>query len=197
MAKENVAKEIRARIDELLEKHEAEIRDAEDKIAKYDAEVEKADADMKAATVGDDLAAYDTAKTRKREARSGAEMYRARLNMIRSREIVDEAESDKVIDRLLDYERELTAKYEAEIREPLALIEKLTTDYRASIGEAERVIDRWTFDIHANHRTFGLTTYKDGSTRSPEPVRVHRTPYTGCVVAAITDEYVTKVNNKV
>lgn len=193
-AVENVAKSIRERIDLLLNTRALEIEDALTNIRAYEDEVNNADDAMKDATVAANLVAYEEAKTRKKEAKTASEMYRTRLEMINKREMIPEAESDGVIDCLLAYEGDLTAKYEKDIREPLALIEKLTADYQASIGEVERTIDRWTSDIHPNYRTFGRTFYGDTrSDRAPSPVPVHITRYNGCNIATIAREFITKV----
>ena len=190
----NEAKKTRERIDKILREREMEIEDTLANIRAYETEANEADDAMREATVAANLGAYDVAKAKRREAKTASEMYRARLDMINKRELISEEESDGVIDSLLAYEADLTAQYEKDIREPLALIEKLTDTYQSSIGEVERTIDRWTSDIHANYRTFGRTYYKEtGSDRAPAPVPVHITGYKGSDVATIARDFISNV----
>ena len=49
--------------------------------------------------------------------------------------------------------------------------------------DAETVITTWTSSIRENRRTFGTTTYADGTSVSQEAVPVHRTVYLGGDVA--------------
>lgn len=182
----NVVKETQARIRDLKDKKAAELEHIDNEIKSAVLEYEEANKDMKAAMEITDVEAYGEAKMKQLAAKNKKEMYSGRYKQLADCEYLTEAESDRVIDALLDHEAEIAAAYEAEVKEILGTLKGIHEKYRDDVNEAEKTVATWTGQIHANYRSFGASSYLDAATgqrtdRSPHPVPVNnkRSPLMG------------------
>ena len=192
----NTPAEVRKRIEEMLQDQARQFDDINKKIAAE----RKAEADARAAieqAVADlDFDRNHKAKRDLEEAIERRELLSKRAELYRSRKLVTEEESDKVIDSLLRYEGDLAAEYVAGLDKILDQLEEMTSKYAADVEEAENVILSWTQRIFPNYRSdTGL--YQVGTTnRAPNPVPVHATAYQGCSEFLITKEFVKKLRSR-
>ena len=104
MNTENKAKEIKSRINQLIEEKAASLAEIQVEIDKAVEREAAAVAEMKVAMESTNVEAYQEAKSKKLAASNALEMYRARLKQLTERKFLTEAESDEVIDELLEYE---------------------------------------------------------------------------------------------
>lgn len=189
--------ELRDRMTALTEKRSGELAMVAAKREAARKAAEKAEAELADAVEKMDEAAYVKASQAAQSARAALEMYGKHYETLAKRELIPEAESDAVIDELLDYEKDLAAEFVREITGPLTQLEKLCTDYRAAVREAEGVLTAWQQDIHRNYRSFSGTLYvaEDGSrtNRSSQPVPVRRGEYLGCAEASQVREFLGKI----
>lgn len=179
----NKAKEISQKINELISGKADELAAIDAEIVKADEDAEKAREAARTATEATDINAYEKARSALYNAQTRLEMYRARRMMLEQKDFVSEAESDAVIDDLLKYEADIKAEFEDAVRPHIDELRRLYNEYRQNVVDAETVITTWTSSIRANRRTFGTTTYADGTSVSPEAVPVHRAVYLGGDVA--------------
>lgn len=196
--KENttVLEEVKARMKEL---HVKKLTDLE-AISKMQEEarskIEAAVMAMKKATEEMDVDAYEEAKTAKRKANTALEMYKSRYEQIAKQELISEAESDQVIDSLLQYENQLTDQFKAGASTLLKQLDELLTGYREEIRSVETTLTTWQRDIHANHKATGTIYYDqltgEPTNRSPRPVPVHQREYWGCPESYEMFEYLDK-----
>lgn len=171
---ENRAKEVNARIFDLLAKRHEEIGRIETTLDELRAKAESAAAEVESATEATDLDAYEAAKKDLGAIESAIVMYSARLNQLKASEYVSETESDAVIGSLLDYEKELEDGYKEAIIEHIEALTNITSQYRADVKEAENAITDWTHKIHANYYSY------TNQARRPYPVPVRTLNYSGC-----------------
>ncbi len=185
MQKQTAVEEVRQEMEELLKKRQEDLEAIYRLQAAARNEIETAGLALKDAAERMDIAAYTAADQARNTARIGLEMYQARQQQILKKELITEAESDKAINRLLDYERQLSDEFEAAMIAPLVQLAELQRGYMARIREVESVLSAWQRDIHANYDTRGKTLYVDEITgertsRSKRPVPVHAMTYRGC-----------------
>ncbi len=193
MAK-TVLQDVKELMKELLEKKAAQMREIQSKLSEARAQEEVADQAIQSSTENMDLDAFENAQEAKRRARVVISMYSSRYAQLQNQEIISEEESDKVIDDLLAYEKEIGERYKSDIRGPLQKLDDLTRKYQGEVAEVERTISAWGRDVHANYTTRGrmqrtdpLTGEKTDRAERPVPVRV--LPYTGCDESAIMETF--------
>lgn len=177
MAKD-IVKETQARIQELKDKKKAELEHIDNEMKLAIQEVEAANKEMQAAMEVTDSEAYGEAKKKLLEARDKREMYSGRYQQLKACEYLTETESDRVIDALREHEEEIATAYEDQVKEILRDLRAVHEKYKKARMETENTIDTWTREIHANYRSFGLTSYLDEATglrtdRSPRPLPVN------------------------
>ena len=178
-----------AQMKELLQVKAAELEKICNLKREAAAELRAASEAMEKATKELDSGAYEKAKAAAQRAEDKAGMIDARFSQVQRRELITEAESDEVIDSLLQYETDLSEGFRDAIAGPLEHLAELLAAYKKEIRAVETFISRWSADIHANHRTRGASLFFDengGYTdRSTTPVPVHSQPYKGCTEAAV------------
>lgn len=180
MAKQTVVEEVKARMQEMQQKKAGELETVRQRQQEAQTQKEAAELAIREATDSMDLEAYEEAKTAKRKAQTAIDMYSGKYAQISKQEYISEADSDKVIDSLLAYENELAAGFKAAVAEPLKKLDELQRTYFDAVEDVEQTIRAWTDNIHANYRSAGTIYAETGTNRSPHPVAVHTTPYTGC-----------------
>ena len=193
MAKQNTRQEVQERINNMQEKKVQDLLNIQIKLDEARTQREAADLAIKEATENMNLEAYEEAVDRKHKAQAAIDMYSGRYKQIEAKEYVAEEESDRVIDSLLAYEEEITAKFEEDIKAPLKTLEKLQADYEQEIEATETTMRTWQRDIHANYNTRGAASFYDKETgehthRSKKPVPVHRGYYEGSGAGVIIQE---------
>ncbi len=192
----NTAAEVRERIEKMLEEQTRQMDVIQERIeAERKAEAE-ARATIEQAVADLDFDRNHEAKRALEQAIERRELLSKRAEMLRSRKQVTEEESDRVIDSLLRYEKDLAAEYVAGLSKILSQLEEMTSNYAADVKEAEDAIFTWTQQVFPNYRSeTGL--YKGGTTnRAPNPVPVHAIAYHGCTESIITKEFVQKLRNR-
>ncbi len=192
-----VLEEVKSRMKEMKDNKAAQLEKIQQKQAEARTQIEAAALAMKQATENIDVDSYEEAKSKKRKAQTALEMYNGRYEQIRAKELISEADSDKVIDSLLEYENQLAADFKAAAAVHLKKLAELLKDYRATVQDIEHTLAIWQHDIHANYSTRGATTYYNEFTgthtdRSPQPIPVHRSVYIGCAEAGRLEEYLKK-----
>ena len=197
MKKQTILKDVQARIKDIQAKRSAELAEIRDRQAEARTQIEAASLAMKEATEVLNVDEYEKAKTDKRKWQTALDMYNARYAQIQQQELVTEADSDSVINSLLQYEEDLAQEFKQAIAEPLQALKKLLTEYADEVQEVENTLDLWQEDIHPNYSTRGGSSFVDPNTgertdRSAVPVPVHRLPYTGCEDAAQLKTYLDK-----
>ena len=197
MAKQTVLQEVKARMQEMQDKKAAELQAIHEKQTEAQTQKEAAELALKEATERMDLDAYEEAKTARRKAQTAIDMYGGRYKQISQQEYISEEESDKVIDGLLDYEKQLAEDFKAAVAEPLKQLAAILTGYQNEVADTERTISAWGANIHANYNTRGASTFTDPATgqpthRSANPGPVHRMGYNGCNEAAQLKDYLDK-----
>lgn len=178
--------QVQEKIDELRELKENAMRTAQEKLEAASAEKIAAEKAMYDATARLNVDDFETAKAAKQKAEAAIEMYTGRLTQIQKQEYITEAESDQVIDSLLQYENELAIRLEHDLSAVVKRMAELNGKYREEIQAVEMTIVTWTSEIHSNHRNFTGTTYYDPeretrTSRRPgnEPMPIRIAPFLG------------------
>ncbi len=200
MAKQTVLEEVKNRMREMQDSKAAQLETIRQKQEEARTQIEAAALAMKQATEEMDVDSYEEAKNRKHKAQTALDMYNGRYKQIQQQEYISEADSDKVVDSLLEYEKTLAEDFKAAAAVHLKKLAELLKDYREAVKDTEWTLTSWQRDIHANYNTRGGTTYYDEFTgqhthRSPRPVPVHQMQYTGCSEAAQLGDYLEKAKD--
>lgn len=179
-----ILEEINEQMQALLDTKAAALKEIEEKITEARQELADAEEELKAATEEMNLKSYQKAEKQKADAQSKINMYSGRYKQIAGREYITEEESDKVIDKLLNYEKEIAANFKAEYCKKLQELKSFYNDYITEVRETEKTINKWGASIKPNFNTRGRTTWTDPATglqttRSKTPVPVHNLPYEG------------------
>lgn len=196
MAEQNTMQKVQEQIKQLKDIRKQDLLKIQIELNEAQAELKAADLDIKKATESMDYDAYEAAIRRKNRAQFAIDMYSGRYRQLEDKEYISEEESDRVIDSLLAYEEEITAKFEENIKVPLKTLEKLQADYEQEIDAIETTMRTWQGDIHANYNTRGATMYKDEKTgkmtyRSNRAIPVHRTRYEGSEASQLLRDILT------
>ena len=189
MAKKNIAQEVQARIHEMQESKAAQLKEIQDKQTEAQTQKEAAALAMKDATERMDLDAYEEAKQAKHKAQTALDMYSGRYTQIKQQEYISEKESDEVIASLLAYEKQLAEDFKAAASPHLLALKEILQEYKGAVQDTENTINTWHREIHANYLSQTTTYAETGTNRSPNPIPVHTTPYTGCSEAHRLNEY--------
>lgn len=197
MSKKNVAQETQKRIVELQEQKAAELEKIDNKLKELQTKKENLEESIEKATEQMNLKLYKAAEQELKETNTAINMYSGRYKQIKEQKYISESESDKVINNLLSYEKELDQDFINEIKEPLNELKQILANYFGAVQETEKTIRRWERQIHANYSTRGATIWTDPVTgkrtdRSDKPVFVHNPQYEGCSAAHILKEYLNK-----
>lgn len=189
-----VREEVQKRYDELLEARRQEYDTIGAKLAEARAQKTAAEQRIKEATAKTDIEAFGKAQADARKYQTAIEMYEGRQAQLAGQELITQQEGDETVDRLLKYEEDLDAKYEADVLKPLQQLKALHTAYANELRDTELLIQAWTHDVKSNYRSFTGSQYYDETTGkhtniSPRPIAVHAVPYTGGTVADIVGQF--------
>lgn len=160
----------------LIKARENDLATCQRKIEEARAAEAEAVAAMDRAMDALDPVAYAEAAKKKDAAQLSIRMYSDKAQKVNNIRMTTEAESDAVIDSLLEYERQLSDDLDSAVMEPLKALAALYNDYMAAVADVENTIRNWTAKIHPNYRN-DSTTYPDGTHRSPTPLPVHAVEY--------------------
>lgn len=188
----NRAKEVQARIKELINAREKTTASILEKIeAERRAEAAAQEAIAKA-TAALDFEMNHKAQQDNATAAEHRALLQRRLDQMNSRKMVTEEESNEVISSLLKYEEDLAAEFEEAVSAPLETLANLCKEYQEKVQETEATINKWTHEIHPNYLSPG-TKYADGTNRAPQPVPVHIVAYSGSVLSNQIDNFLRNV----
>ena len=191
----NVTEKVKQQIRDLKNCRENEMNGLKAKLSDAQARLQTAKDAADEATRKTDLKAFQTAQEQIRQASSAVEMYTRRQKQLYNAEIISQKESDAVIDRLLQYEKDLDKEFTTAIKEKLDEVREILKTYEKVIGDTESTIHTWTQTIRPNYRTFGRSTYVDPETGkatdvSKNPVPVHiGGPYRGVAAANMLSDF--------
>lgn len=188
----NRAKEVQAKIKELIDTREQTIAAIREKIEGERRAEAAAQEAIDKATAALDFEMNHKAQEDRAAAAERRALLQRRFDQMRSRKQVTEEESNEVIESLLQYEKDLAAAFEEDVSAPLAALAKLCKEYREKVQETEDTINNWTHEIHPNYLS-PSTTYPDGTHRAPQPVPVHRVAYFGCDLSRQIDAFLRDV----
>ena len=196
---QNTVQQVKARIRELRETKEAQLAEMAKKQAEAVAQITAAEAAAAKATEELDIDGYESARREISKAQTALDLYSGRRDQINNKQYVTEAESDQVIDSLLQYEQQLDAEFRKAIAGPVAKLEEIQKDYLDRTHDAEQTIREWTSEIHANYRSRGTSSYTDKLTgertdRSPKPIPVRPMAHTGCQESSEIRDFLDKLN---
>ena len=192
----NMATEVKERIEKMIAARDAQLQSIDEEMQKISAENAECSARMEAATESSDLEAYRTAKAWAAKLQDAFDMYAARRNQIAALKLVTEEESDRTIDQLLDYEKDLKEEYRTAIRDVMKNMIVISDQYRKKVAEAEGVIRSWTSNIHANYRA-ECTRFADGTNRAKTPQPVRMAAYVGGELLGRVDDFISRVKGLV
>lgn len=197
MAKQNTLQEVKDRMKKMQDSKAAQLETIRQKQEEARTQIEAAALAMKTATEEMNVDAYAEAKDAKRKAQTALDMFNGRYSQIKQQEYISEAESDSVVDSLLEYEKQLAEDFKAAAAVHLKKLAELLKDYKAAVQDTESTLTAWQRDIHANYNTRGAMTRTDPLTgeqthRSERPIAVHAMPYTGCAEAERMGRYLEK-----
>lgn len=177
------------KIDELMKAKREQLDDLQARRAAAEELLRAALDDCEKAARENDEAAFKDAQSRENMARTQLRLWGEKYDEVSGAEMISEAESDTVLVALLEYEKELAAKYTGAIVDPLLALYRTLKEYQGLYEEAEGVMQRWTANIHANYRsTTGLyydTETGEYKSRSPKPVPLKPPQKWLCEVAAL------------
>ena len=194
MATKNALEQAKEKIQEIRDKKAADLAVISRKQEEAYKEAKEADKAIHDAAARMDITAFQKGRQDKSKAETSIEMYSARYEQLRTQEYISEADSDCIIDGLLDHEAQLADNFRADIAVLLKQLDEMLTGYREAIEDTETTIKTWTSEIHANHRTFGITMRVDPATgrytdRMETAVPVHPLPFKGCEEAERLERY--------
>jgi len=168
-------------IEELVNKKNAEMDKISDALNKAHAELNIALDEQKKASDEMNAKAYAAACRSVADAESVIGMYEMRRDTLKAQEMISDEDSDKKIDALLQYEKDIEQEYADLVREHIKAINDIYKEYNKNVRDAENVIDDWTRRIHPNYRRpntkLGDAAILRGDDRKPWPV--HNTYYDG------------------
>lgn len=143
----NVAKEVQTRINALTEQKTGEIVKIKDKLAQLRADLEAIQGRAKAATEALDADAYMKEQTAAQKTAAEISMYESRLEQINSREMVTEEDSERTINSLLAYARELDDLARKEMEPHIEALRAIEREYTELFDETTEVMRGWAHSI--------------------------------------------------
>lgn len=171
----------KAEIEALVTKKKNEIEKINNELKKAHAELTEALDEQKQASDEMNAKAYAAACRRVADAESVIGMYEMRRDTLKAQEMISDEDSDKKIDALLQYEKDIEQEYTDLVREHIKAINEIYKEYNKNVRDTENVIDDWTRRVHPNFRRPGTTLNAEaiakGEDRKPWPV--HKTYYDG------------------
>lgn len=189
-----VLTEVKNRMAEMLKDRADQLETIRAEQAQIQKQIDAAALDMKRAAETLDVTSYGEAAHARSQAQTAYNMYSDSYEQIRKQEYITEAESDKVINSLLEYEEKTAAAFKKDAQKVIDKLADLLQAYQAETRDTESTIAAWTQHIHANYSTRGGTSFFDPisgtrTDRSPEPVPIRRVPYMGCEESQQIDRF--------
>ena len=196
-----VLEEVKDKIKTIESKRISDMLEVQEAIAKARADEAEAHKALSSAAGVMDSTAYEEATDREFKAHMLVKMFEEKARQMQGQEDISEEESDKIIDSLLAYSKQLDADFTEAIRKKAEELKKMQENYIAEAKDVERTINYWCDHIHANYNTRGRTTYyHDGKPthRSPEPVPViiRRGPWAGCGASNALQDFLSRLEGK-
>ena len=186
--KQTTLSQVKERMENLKARKAADLDVIQNKQNENKIQIEGARRAMRDASEKMDPEAYMDAKALLAKYETSSEMYAARHEQILKQEYISEADSDKVIDSLLEYEDTLASEFEASIAKPLDDLKRLLTKYQQDVAAVEEAIVDWTQNVHRNYRS-QVSTYRNGSKRSETPVPVRNIPFQGSMASRTINDF--------
>ena len=197
MTKTTVLDEVKTRMQKMREDKAAQLEEIRKKKAEAHVRRESAQIALSDAAERLDADAYETAQAEMHKAQTALTMCEERYSQLLKKKFISEAESDAVIDSLLEYENRLADDFRKAAADPLDRLAAILDTYRAAVKDTEATLTEWQQSIHPNFRTFGGTMYTDETTgertdRSKEPRPVHARHFEGCTEAVQLENYLNR-----
>ena len=169
--------EVKQQIKEIMKKKHDDFAKAQEMFDAAKSALEKASEAKEKATAEMDLETFHTATADAEKAQAELEMYEGKLKQLEQQKYITEAESDAVIDSLLDYEKKIMTDFETAVASVYEDLDKLLTNYKHEIKEIEATLHYWEKHIHANYLLYGNrridkeTGRRLGRKDRPQPIR--------------------------
>lgn len=174
MSKKNTdtVTEVKTRIDKYVADREHEVAEIDQHISEAEESKATAEADLQAAIGATNQADYNSAKEAIESAQNVIDMYTERRAQLIGKEFISEAESDAVIDSLLEYKKDSDAALVAALVEECAKIRTIIDKYKGEYKDMYDTIRTWEGEIHPNYRRFGVTYAPGHEPKDPCPVHI-------------------------
>ena len=160
MKYDNLINEIKTKIESLVERRRADIKNVETAILTAKEGISKASQDMDNATFESNAKAYKKAKEEKEDYSVSLEMYERRLEQIRGSELIAENDSVAVDESIVkaqdDIKKDATEKIGAIIRELILVY----SEYRSDINALDSVRHEWRERVWKKQKQIGRNMYE-------------------------------------
>ncbi len=143
MKNEKLINTIKSKIESLVEKRRADIKNVETAILTAKEGISVANKQMDEATFNSNKTAYKKARDEKAEHELSLEMFEKRMEQIKGAELITEADSVAVDDSIVKAQDELKDEMLTMVRPILADLFKLYGDYRSEINALDSVRRDW------------------------------------------------------
>lgn len=177
MTNMDIVQDINERIEKYSGERAAELAEIQRRKSAAQDKLAELKDNMKKAAEALDEQAYSEAMKEAQKLSVSLEMYETREKQFSHQEIISEAESDEVIDLLLNHQKKIEEDFINELKEPLKQLEALRNNYLHQLRATAKTINEWCAKVHANYSTRGATWRTDPATgektdRSETPVPV-------------------------
>jgi hypothetical protein len=151
MARPTPLEAIKQRLQELRESRAAQLAELSRKQEEAGAQIKRAADDMHNAMEVMNLDKYEEAKHRKQLVQLSLDMYTDRKTKLEKQDIITEAERNKMLDNLLDYEEDLDTDFKTTLAGYLRELASMCKSYEDEIAAVELTLRDWQNDIRANY----------------------------------------------
>ena len=166
-------KQVQEKMDTIIKKKTEDFDTIERLSTAASTALEAATAEREAAAAEMDSKRFEAAEKAQADAKRRLDMIAVRQKQLAGQDYITETESDQYVDSILAHERQISEAFEADAGKLLQQLDALHKTYTAEIAAAEEVLHQWTANVHANFRSFGMTTFREtGTHRSPRPIPV-------------------------
>lgn len=162
--------QIENKINTISSNREKEIEELQQKIDAEREKIKEADKIRTTAEETMNMEMYKAARRQKIDAQDAIDLYSARLKILETKEDIQEPESDKVIDELLQIQGERDAAFDTTAGKLIGELDALLTEYEKVNNRIESALTEWHCKIKPNRRPCGVGSYHG------EPQPVHALP---------------------
>lgn len=175
---ENIVEKTAARIEAMMKERADKLQKIDENVEQLYIEIDKQRQRVKEAAAAVDVELYKAEQQKLDELQAQVKTLDNWKRQITETEKVTEAESEKTIAAILEYEITKEAEYKKAAGKLLKELAALTDKHIQDAERAEAVLRSWTSRIRPNYISSG-TIYANGTSKSDTPVPVHIVEYHG------------------